>query len=56
MVAEVVSAARQAARRPLWVKLSPNVTDIGIIAKAAEEAGADALTVANTYQAHEYGH
>ncbi len=51
MVSEVVSAARQATRRPLWVKLSPNVTDIGIIAKAAEEAGADALTVANTYQA-----
>jgi dihydroorotate dehydrogenase (NAD+) catalytic subunit len=51
MVSEVVSAARQAARRPLWVKLSPNVTDIGIIAKAAESAGADALTVANTYQA-----
>jgi len=51
MVAEVVSAARQAARRPLWVKLSPNVTDIGIIAKAAEESGADASTVANTYQA-----
>jgi dihydroorotate dehydrogenase (NAD+) catalytic subunit len=51
MVAEVVSAARQAARRPLWVKLSPNVTDIGVIARAAEEAGSDALTVANTYQA-----
>jgi dihydroorotate dehydrogenase (NAD+) catalytic subunit len=51
MVSEVVSAARQAARRPLWVKLSPNVTDIGVIAKAAESAGADALTVANTYQA-----
>jgi len=51
MVSEVVSAARQAARRPLWVKLSPNVTDIGVIAKAAQEAGADALTVANTYQA-----
>ena len=51
MVSEVVSAARQAARRPLWVKLSPNVTDIGVIARAAEEAGADALTVANTYQA-----
>ena len=51
MVAEVVSAARQAARRPLWVKLSPNVTDISIIARAAQEAGADALTVANTYQA-----
>ena len=51
MVLEVVSAARQAARRPLWVKLSPNVTDIGVIARAAESAGADALTVANTYQA-----
>ncbi len=51
MVSEVVSAARQAAHRPLWVKLSPNVTDIGVIARAAEEAGADALTVANTYQA-----
>lgn len=51
MVSEVVSAARQAARRPLWVKLSPNVTDIGLIARAAEAAGADALTVANTYQA-----
>jgi dihydroorotate dehydrogenase (NAD+) catalytic subunit len=50
-VSEVVSAARQAARRPLWVKLSPNVTDICVIAKAAENAGADALTVANTYQA-----
>jgi len=52
MVSEVVSAARKAgARRPLWVKLSPNVTDICVIARAAEEAGADALTVANTYQA-----
>jgi dihydroorotate dehydrogenase (NAD+) catalytic subunit len=51
MVSEVVSAARKAARRPLWVKLSPNVADIGIIARAAQEAGADALTVANTYQA-----
>ena len=51
LVSEVVSAARQTARRPLWVKLSPNVTDIGLIAKTAESAGADALTVANTYQA-----
>ncbi len=51
MVSEVVTAARQVAHRPLWVKLSPNVTDIGVIARAAEEAGADALTVANTYQA-----
>ncbi len=52
MVAEVVRAARKAAaRRPLWVKLSPLVTDIGLIARAAEGAGADALTVANTYPA-----
>lgn len=51
MVLEVVSATRRAARRPLWVKLSPNVTDIGIVARAAESGGADALTVANTYQA-----
>jgi dihydroorotate dehydrogenase (NAD+) catalytic subunit len=48
--AEVVAAARQAARRrPLWVKLSPNVTDITLTARAAAEAGADALTVANTW-------
>jgi len=51
-IAEVVSAARKAAvKRPLWVKLSPLVADIGLIAQAAEEAGADALTVANTYPA-----
>ena len=52
ILAEVVSAARRAAsRRPLWVKLSPLVTDIGLLARAAEEAGADALTIANTYPA-----
>ncbi len=50
MVGEVVAAARGAAKRPLWVKLSPNVTDIAAMARAAEDAGADALTVANTYQ------
>jgi dihydroorotate dehydrogenase (NAD+) catalytic subunit len=37
--------------RPLLVKMSPNVTDIAELARAAEEAGADALTVANTYLA-----
>jgi dihydroorotate dehydrogenase (NAD+) catalytic subunit len=52
LVAEVVAAARKAAaKRPLWVKLSPIVADIGLIARAAEQAGADALTVANTYPA-----
>jgi len=52
LAAEVVGAARKAAaKRPLWVKLSPLVTDIGLIARAVAEAGADALTVANTYPA-----
>jgi dihydroorotate dehydrogenase (NAD+) catalytic subunit len=52
LTAEVVGAARKAvSKRPLWVKLSPLVTDIGLIARAAEEGGADALTVANTYPA-----
>jgi dihydroorotate dehydrogenase (NAD+) catalytic subunit len=37
------------ARRPLIVKLSPNVTDITEFARATEDAGADAITVANTY-------
>lgn len=52
LTAEVVSASRRAAtRRPLWVKLSPLVTDITLTARAAAEAGADALTIANTYPA-----
>lgn len=49
--AQVVAAARKVSRRPLWVKLSPNVADIAAVAKVAEEAGGDALTVANTYPA-----
>ena len=52
LVADVVSAARRAAQqRPLWVKLMPLVTDITLIAKAAESSGAGALTIANTYPA-----
>ena len=47
---EVVGAARRAARRrPLIVKLSPNVTDIAALARAAEEAGAQALSAVNTF-------
>jgi dihydroorotate dehydrogenase (NAD+) catalytic subunit len=42
---------KQRSRRPLIVKLSPNVSDILELARAAEEGGADALTVANTYLA-----
>jgi dihydroorotate dehydrogenase (NAD+) catalytic subunit len=52
LTSQVVAVARKAAtRRPLWVKLAPNLGGIRSFAKAAEEAGADALTVANTYPA-----
>ena len=44
----VTAAVRAATDKPLWVKLAPGVTDIGVMALAAEEAGADALSVANT--------
>jgi dihydroorotate dehydrogenase (NAD+) catalytic subunit len=46
---EVTAAAHRVARRPLIVKLSPNVTDITVIARAAVEAGADALSLVNTF-------
>lgn len=46
---EVVAASRKAARFPLFVKLSPNVTDITVIARAAEAGGADALSLVNTF-------
>jgi dihydroorotate dehydrogenase (NAD+) catalytic subunit len=51
LTAEVVGRAREACQRPLWVKLSPVIGNIGVIAKAAESAGADALVIANTYPA-----
>ena len=46
---EVVSAARKATKHTIFAKLSPNVTDIRLTAKASEDAGADAVTIANTY-------
>lgn len=46
---EVVAASKRVARFPLFVKLSPNVTDITVLARAAESAGADALTLVNTF-------
>jgi dihydroorotate dehydrogenase (NAD+) catalytic subunit len=46
--AAVVGQARAATRLPLWAKLSPNVTSIGLLARACEEAGADGLTAINT--------
>lgn len=47
-VENVVSAVKKKAKQPLIVKLSPNVTDIKEIAKAAETAGADAISLINT--------
>lgn len=46
--AEVTSAVKNVSSRPVIVKLSPNVTDIASIARAVEEAGADALSLINT--------
>lgn len=48
MAAEVTEAVKDVVDKPLIVKLSPNVTDIVSIAKACEEAGADALSLINT--------
>lgn len=45
---EVVSAVRKSTDTTLIVKLSPNVTDIGLMARAAEDAGADAVSLINT--------
>jgi dihydroorotate dehydrogenase (NAD+) catalytic subunit len=50
-LAEVVQQVKAAVSKPLIVKLSPNVADITILAEAAVEAGADALTVVNTLKA-----
>lgn len=47
--AEVTSAVKNAVSKPVIIKLSPNVTDIVSIAKACEEAGADALSLINTF-------
>ncbi len=47
-VETVVSEVRKVCKRPLIVKLTPNVTDIGSIAQAAEAAGADAVSLINT--------
>ena len=45
---DVISACREATIKPLIAKLSPNVTDVVIMAKACEDAGADALSLINT--------
>jgi len=51
LLGEVVEAVRRVARRPLVVKLSPNVARIEPLAQAAEESGADAISLVNTFVA-----
>ena len=49
LLRELVTRTKEVSRRPLMVKLSPNVTSIGQMAKAAEDAGADAVSLVNTF-------
>ena len=51
LLGELVGAVRAVARRPLIVKLSPNVSSIAPLAQAAEQAGADAVSLVNTFVA-----
>jgi dihydroorotate dehydrogenase (NAD+) catalytic subunit len=50
-LAEVVRKVKYNVRKPVFVKLSPNVTDIAEMAEVAVKAGADALTAVNTFKA-----
>lgn len=49
MLTELVAQTKSIARRPLIVKLSPNVTNIASMARAAADAGADAISLVNTF-------
>ena len=51
LLSELVESVRASAKRPVIVQLSPNVASIPVIAKAAEQAGADALSLVNTFVA-----
>jgi dihydroorotate dehydrogenase (NAD+) catalytic subunit len=51
MLEELVATCKSAARRPLIVKLSPNVTSISAMARAAADAGADVISLVNTFVA-----
>lgn len=48
MAAKVTKAVKEVTSKPVYIKLSPNVTDIVAIAKACEEAGADGISMINT--------
>ena len=45
---DITTAVKKAAKQPIIMKLSPNVTDITVMARAAEEGGADAISLINT--------
>lgn len=49
MTYRVTEAVHKVSEKPVWVKLSPNVTDITLFAKACEEAKADAVSLVNTF-------
>jgi dihydroorotate dehydrogenase (NAD+) catalytic subunit len=51
LLSGIVREAKQKTKLPVLVKLSPNVTNILLTARAAQDAGADAIVVANTYRA-----
>jgi dihydroorotate dehydrogenase (NAD+) catalytic subunit len=49
LLGDLVTRCKGASRRPLMVKLSPNVTDIGMMGRVAADAGADAVSLVNTF-------
>lgn len=49
MVHSLVKEVKAVARKPIWVKLTPNVIDVATIAVSTEKGGADAVVIANTY-------
>src|SRR3977135_4336501 len=49
LLGDLVTRSKGASRRPLMVKLPPNVTDIGMMARVAVDAGADAVSLVNTF-------
>ncbi len=49
LLAELTGKAKKASRRPIFLKLSPNVTSIAAMARVAEENGADAVSLVNTF-------
>jgi len=51
LLSELLSIVRPLTRRPIIVKLSPNVTRIDVLARAAEDSGADAVSLVNTFVA-----